>query len=120
MGSLTEISTNDIKSIDILKDAASTAIYGSRGANGVILISTYKGTVGQAPVVSFNSYASLKTPIKYPMMTGAKYVRLRQMAGKYANSLDESDDTVTATNRTIRSRTGRTWCSRTVTPRTTR
>ena len=95
MGSLTEISTNDIKSIDILKDAASTAIYGSRGANGVILISTYKGTIGQAPMVSFNSYVSLKTPIKYPMMTGAKYVRLRQMAGKYANSLDESDDTVT-------------------------
>ena len=95
MGSLAEISTNDIKSIDILKDAASTAIYGSRGANGVILISTYKGTIGQAPKVSFNAYASIKTPIKYPMMTGAKYVRLRQMAGKYANSIDESDDTNT-------------------------
>ena len=95
MGSLSEISTNDIKSIDILKDAASTAIYGSRGANGVILISTYKGTVGQAPKVSFNAYASIKTPIKYPMMTGAKYVRLRQMAGKYANSIDESDNTNT-------------------------
>ena len=95
MGSLSEISTNDIKSIDILKDAASTAIYGSRGANGVILISTYKGTAGQAPKVSFNAYASLKTPIKYPMMTGAKYVRMRQMAGKYTNSLDESDDVTT-------------------------
>ena len=95
MGSLSEISTNDIKSIDILKDAASTAIYGSRGANGVILISTYKGTAGQAPKVSFNAYASIKTPIKYPMMTGAKYVRMRQMAGKYANSIDESDDTNT-------------------------
>ena len=95
MGSLSEISTNDIKSIDILKDAASTAIYGSRGANGVILISTYKGTIGQAPKVSFNAYASIKTPIKYPMMTGAKYVRLRQMAGKYANSIDESDNTNT-------------------------
>ena len=92
MGSLSEISTNDIKSIDILKDAASTAIYGSRGANGVILISTYKGTVGQAPKVSFNAYASLKTPIKYPMMTGAKYVRMRQMAGKYSNSIDEADN----------------------------
>ena len=95
MGSLTDISTSDIKSMDILKDAASTAIYGSRGANGVILISTYKGTVGQAPKVSFNAYASIKTPIKYPMMTGAKYVRMRQMAGKYMNSADESDDTNT-------------------------
>lgn len=92
MGSLTEISTNDIRSIDILKDAASTAIYGSRGANGVILISTYKGTVGQAPRVSFNSYAALKTPIKYPMMHGEKYIRMREMAGQYFNSIDESND----------------------------
>ena len=44
MGSLTDISTSDIKSMDILKDAASTAIYGSRGANGVILITTKKGS----------------------------------------------------------------------------
>ena len=66
MGSLSDISTSDIKSMDILKDAASTAIYGSRGANGVILITTYKGVEGQAPKVSFNTYATFKNPDQVP------------------------------------------------------
>lgn len=46
---------NDIDRIEILKDASATAIYGSRGANGVIVITTKKGTVG-APVISFDGY----------------------------------------------------------------
>ena len=91
MGSLTDISTSDIKSMDILKDAASTAIYGSRGANGVILITTYKGVEGQAPKVSFNTYATLKKAVKYPMMPRDKYIQMRQMGGQYKNTLDESD-----------------------------
>ncbi len=95
MGSLTDISTNDIKSMDILKDAASTAIYGSRGANGVILITTYKGVEGQAPKVSFNSYASFKKAVKYRMMPQDKYIQMRTMAGIYQNSLDESDNVYT-------------------------
>jgi len=95
MGSLTDISPNDIKSMDILKDAASTAIYGSRGANGVILITTYKGVEGQAPKVSFNTYATFKKPVKYPMMSREKYIQMRQMAGQYTNTLDESDSQYT-------------------------
>ena len=91
MGSLTDISPSDIKSMDILKDAASTAIYGSRGANGVILITTYKGVEGQAPKISFNAYGTFKTPVKYPMMPRDKYIEMRQMAGQYKNTLDESD-----------------------------
>ena len=71
-GTLSDISTNDIKSVDILKDAASTAIYGSRGANGVIMITTNKGVKGQEPQVSFNSYVALKQAIKYPMMDTEK------------------------------------------------
>ena len=47
MGNLSEINNNDIKSLDILKDASATAIYSSRGANGVILITTHKGEKGQ-------------------------------------------------------------------------
>lgn len=92
MGNLSDISPNDIKSMDILKDAASTAIYGSRGSNGVILISTYKGVEGQDPKVSFNSYTSFKKPIKYNMMPGPKYVQMRKAAGLFLNSIDESDD----------------------------
>jgi TonB-linked SusC/RagA family outer membrane protein len=95
MGSLSDISTSDIKSMDILKDAASTAIYGSRGANGVIIITTYKGVEGQAPKVSFNAYGTFKVPVKYPMMPREKYIQMRQMAGKFQNTLDESDDQYT-------------------------
>ncbi len=53
------INPNDIESIDILKDASSTAIYGSRGANGVIIITTKKGKKGD-PVINFNAYYGLQ------------------------------------------------------------
>ena len=95
MGSLSDISTNDIKSLDVLKDAASTAIYGSRGANGVIIITTYKGVEGQEPKVSFNFYTAAKKAIKLPTMQGKKFVQMREMAGRYGMSLYESEDTNT-------------------------
>jgi len=50
MGSINDINPNDIASMEILKDASATAIYGSRGANGVVLITTKKGTKGQLSV----------------------------------------------------------------------
>ena len=92
-GELSDINTNDIKSMDILKDASSTAIYGSRGANGVILITTNKG-VQEAPAkFSYNSYVGIKTVFsEYPMMDGPTFAKMREYAGLYANSLDESDD----------------------------
>jgi TonB-linked SusC/RagA family outer membrane protein len=55
-GSLNDINPSDIASIDILKDVSSTAIYGTRGANGVILITTKKGRTGKA-AISYNTYA---------------------------------------------------------------
>lgn len=55
-GSLSEININDISNIEVLKDASSTAIYGSRGANGVILLTTKKGTVGGKPQLNFTTY----------------------------------------------------------------
>jgi len=55
MDPLANINPNDIQSIEVLKDASSTAIYGSRGANGVVLITTKSG-VKSAPKISFNSY----------------------------------------------------------------
>ncbi len=93
MGDLSDINPADIKSMDILKDASSTAIYGSRGANGVILITTNKGTQGAPAKVSYNGYFGVKTVFhKYPMMNGEKFAQLRKDANKYTNSLDESDD----------------------------
>ncbi|MFT6442333.1 MAG: TonB-linked SusC/RagA family outer membrane protein, partial [Salibacteraceae bacterium] len=69
-GNMDNLNPADIASMDVLKDASSTAIYGSRGANGVILITTYKGTTGK-PKVSYNSYVGSKRPAFVPGMMGA-------------------------------------------------
>ena len=96
MGQLSDINPADIKSMDILKDASATAIYGSRGANGVIIITTVKGIQGTPARVSYNGYISFKKEFsKYPMMDGPTFTKFRQYAGKYQNSLDESDNTNT-------------------------
>ena len=70
-GSIGDISSDDIKSIDILKDASATAIYGSRGANGVILVTTNKGQKGQKAQFTYNGYYGTRNVFaKYPMMNG--------------------------------------------------
>jgi TonB-dependent starch-binding outer membrane protein SusC len=93
VGSINEINTNDIKSVDILKDASATAIYGSRGANGVIIITTNKGQIGQKAKISYNGRTSLdKVFAKFPMMDGPEFVALRTASGRYSNGLDESND----------------------------
>lgn len=93
MGNLSDINPGDIKSMDILKDASSTAIYGSRGANGVILITTNKGAQGTPAKFTYSGYVGAKSVFsKYPMMNGKKFAEMRKYAGKYENSLDESDD----------------------------
>lgn len=60
-----DINPNVIESMEILKDASSTAIYGSRGANGVILITTKKGAIGKTKV-SYNGYYSINSVAAYP------------------------------------------------------
>lgn len=57
-----DISPNDIASIDVLKDAASTAIYGARGSNGVILISTKRGKYNSAPRITFEASVAYQEP----------------------------------------------------------
>jgi TonB-linked SusC/RagA family outer membrane protein len=70
------INPNDIETIDVLKDASATAIYGSRGANGVIIINTKRGRAG-ASVVSLDSYVGwqkvLKTPEFLTVQEQARY-----------------------------------------------
>ena len=93
VGSISEINTSDIKSLDILKDASATAIYGSRGANGVILITTNKGQKGQKAKITYNGRSSFDKPFaKFPMMDGPEFVALRTASGRYTNGLDESND----------------------------
>ena len=93
-GSISDISPNDIKSIDILKDASATAIYGSRGANGVVLITTNRGQKGQTAQFTYNSFSGLATTFsEYPMMNGSQLAALRDAAGLYPNDgTDESRD----------------------------
>lgn len=70
---LSTISPNDILSIDVLKDASATAIYGTRGANGVIIITTKRGKKGESKI-SYNTYYGLQTlRKKLDMMDMAQY-----------------------------------------------
>lgn len=100
VGSLSDISSSDIKSIDILKDASATAIYGSRGANGVILVTTNRGSKGQKPRFTYNSFTGVQTLFsKYPMMDGPKFAQLRAYATPagnttplYTNGADENNN----------------------------
>lgn len=93
-GSISDIDPNIVRSIDILKDASATAIYGSRGSNGVILVTTDKGSKGQKPKLNYNSYVGMKKVFaEYPMMNGPEFLALRKAAGKYTDGTDE-DSTV--------------------------
>lgn len=64
-GSTLDINPSDIESMEILKDASSTAIYGTKGANGVIIITTKRGSKGRTQV-NFNSYVSMNSPTNIP------------------------------------------------------
>ncbi|ODS87368.1 MAG: SusC/RagA family TonB-linked outer membrane protein [Cytophagaceae bacterium SCN 52-12] len=75
-GNLNNLNPNDIQSMDILKDASSTAIYGSRGANGVVIITTKKGASGK-PRISYDSYVGVKAPARLPrLMTSEQFYKV--------------------------------------------
>ena len=89
-------SPGDIESIEVLKDASATAIYGSRGANGVILITTKKGKAGKISV-DYNGYFGIQTKqndLEY--MNGAEYAdyvrEAERAAGKYKSDVPNIDD----------------------------
>lgn len=67
------LNPDDIESIDVLKDASATAIYGARGANGVIMVTTKKGTEGQSQV-SYSAYGSISSlPKQYSMLNSDQF-----------------------------------------------
>lgn len=77
---LATINPNDIESVEILKDAGAAGIYGSRGANGVILITTKRGKTGK-PKISFSTKYGLSTYANKPeFANGAEWLQLRQEA----------------------------------------
>lgn len=72
---LSFINPSDIESISILKDASATAIYGSRGANGVVIVTTKSGKTGQGGVFEFNSSVSISSPAnEYDLFTGPEFL----------------------------------------------
>ncbi len=74
-GSITDLNPNDIMSVNLLKDASSTAIYGSRAANGVLLISTQKGKSEKKPLFNYASSYAFQTPANYLKgMTRDEYI----------------------------------------------
>lgn len=80
---LNAINPNDIESVEILKDADATAIYGSRGANGVVLVTTKKGRKGRNTLQLNASWALSRVAGKMDLMNTAQYLNMRKEA--YAN-----------------------------------
>lgn len=74
------IDPSDVENISILKDAASTAVYGARAANGVFLITTKKGKIGK-PTITYNGRVGIQQPTQYPkLMSAYQYATLKNQA----------------------------------------
>lgn len=85
-GGLGEISPSDIASMEVLKDASATAIYGSRGANGVVLITTKQGRDGKTQI-DYSGYAGVQTiQNKLKLMNGAQYAEYVREAYRNTNN----------------------------------
>jgi TonB-linked SusC/RagA family outer membrane protein len=91
-GTLSELNPNDIASIEVLKDASATAIYGTRGSNGVILVTSRKGAPG-TPSIRYTGYAGTQTVANVPRLMNAqeffdfKCARLRTSPTQTCESL---------------------------------
>ncbi len=79
-GALLNIAPANIESIEVLKDASATAIYGTKGANGVLLINTKKGSMGKTKFSFSSKFTAKKEPESIPLLNGAQYVSLMQDA----------------------------------------
>lgn len=86
-GTFNDLNVNDIESMEVLKDASAVAIYGTRGANGVILVTTKRGKVGK-PVISYSAYAGPEViSHRLEPMNGQQYTQ------KYADYLAQRGET---------------------------
>jgi TonB-linked SusC/RagA family outer membrane protein len=108
-----DLNPNDIQSSEVLKDAASTAIYGSRGANGVIFITTKKGTAGKTKVF-LNAYGGPSSINGYPkVQNGEEYANQRReakrAAGQWSGPADDATVFSAAELENIQSGTSTDW-----------
>ena len=80
-GDINLLNPSDIESVSVLKDAASSAIYGARAANGVILVTTKKGEKKERVIFQYNGYAGFQTPTALPeLVSGREYMELSNEA----------------------------------------
>ena len=84
-GGIDFLNPNDIESIDVLKDASATAIYGSRGANGVIIVTTKKGKNGKFTLNYSTALTTEEINENAPMMSAGEYIDFRRWARYYSN-----------------------------------
>ena len=91
IGDINMINPNDIERMDILKDASATAIYGSRGTNGVVLITTKHGTKGKN-IINLNAYAGVQTVSKTIDMMNSREIAQFQYDSFVNRNLDEGND----------------------------
>lgn len=82
LNSLGGLNVDDIESITILKDASSTAIYGSKGANGVVIITTKRGKNNMKPVIQASYYTTVSTPITPTVLNASQYRMLMTEAAQ--------------------------------------
>ena len=93
-GSLSDINPDDIETIDVLKDASSTAIYGSQGANGVIIVTTKKAEAGRF-FISYNGFATGAFRMEHPdYREGTNYYETRKLAAQNAGNWSSSADDI--------------------------
>ncbi len=85
-GGIEYLNPNDIETIDVLKDASATAIFGSRGANGVVIVTTKQGKVGKVQVNLYNSVTFETIKDWAPIMSAAEYIEFRRWAVYYSNT----------------------------------
>ena len=90
-GSIETLNPNDIESLDILKDASATAIYGSRGSNGVIIINTKRGKAGRT-LISFDTYHGWQKVSKKPVMMNAREQAQYFYDGVKNRNIDEGNN----------------------------
>jgi len=89
VGELSEISPNDVKSLEVLKDASSSAIYGARGANGVILITTKKGVTGKM-ITSYDGSFGIEEMTNVPeLLDGKTFYELKQQRGLVTTPIED-------------------------------
>lgn len=91
-GNMSDINTNDVASIDVLKDASATAIYGSQASNGVLLITTKKGTEKGKPMISYSGYISYQQPTNSDLKPLNREGFLRKVADRFLSESRTGDD----------------------------